>query len=264
MKEYYPGDEYHTQAGTSRAFGDYLLLGTRCYFHLNILGVVWRARRMAAAGEFDDSAWVDISFQILQCIERAGGKCHFTGLDNITKADGPVVFVGNHMSVAETFLMPSIIVSRKPATFVVKKKLLDYPFFGTILKSRSPIAVGREDPRGDLKAVLTEGCDRILSGTSVVVFPQSTRMPKFNPSKFNTIGVKLAKKAGVPIVPFALKTDFWSTAPILKDLGPIHRKKQIHIEFAPPLEVSGNGKDAQSAVIDFIQTKLAEWTAADK
>ena len=219
---------------------------------------------MAAAGEFDDSAWVDISFQILQCIERAGGKCHFTGLNNINAVEGPVVFVGNHMSVAETFLMPSIIVSRKPATFVVKKKLLDYPFFGTILKSRSPIAVGREDPRGDLKAVLNEGCENISSGVSVVVFPQSTRMPEFDPAKFNTIGVKLAKKAGVPIVPFALKTDFWNTGPLLKDLGPIRRKEHIHIAFAPPLDVSGTGKDAQSAVIDFIQNKQVEWNRRDK
>lgn len=239
-------------------------LGTRWYFHCNIMGVVWRARRMAAAGEFDDSSWVDISFQILQCIERAGGKCHFTGLDNIDAVEGPVVFVGNHMSVAETFLMPSIIVSRKPATFVVKKNLLDYPLFGTIIKSRSPIAVGRDDPRGDLKAVLKEGCEKISSGTSVVVFPQSTRMRKFNPAKFNTIGVKLARKAGVSIVPFALKTDFWRTGPLLKDLGPIKRKDEIHIEFAPPIEIAGTGKDAQSAVIEFIQSRLAKWKNAEE
>ncbi len=263
MKTYFPGNEYHTPPGTSRAMGDYLTLGTRWYFHLNVMGVVWRANRMAGAGEFNDSSWAYISFQILQCIERAGGKCHFTGLDNISKADGPVVFVGNHMSVAETFLMPSIIVPRKPVTFVVKKNLLDYPFFGTILRSRSPIAVGRSDPKNDLKTVMEEGCAKLADGVSVVVFPQSTRMRKFDPSKFNTIGVKLAKKANVPVVPFALRTDFWSTGPILKDLGPIHRSRELRIEFAEPISVSGTGKEAQAAIIDFVKSRLDDWGLGD-
>lgn len=260
MKNYYPGNEYHSHEGTSRALGDYLMLGTRWYFYFNIFGVVWRARQMAVRGDFDDNNWIEISFQMLQVHERCGAVCHFTGLDNISKHDGPVVFVGNHMSTAETFLMPSIIVSRKKTTFVVKKGLMNYPFFGPVMRSRDPITVGRSDPREDFKAVINEGQKRLKDGISVVIFPQSTRMPVFNPENFNTIGIKLAKKAGVPVVPFALKTDFWGNGTILKDAGPISRKKEIHIEFAPPMEIKGTGKEEHAEIIDFIQNRLKKWS----
>jgi 1-acyl-sn-glycerol-3-phosphate acyltransferase len=259
MNNYYPGNEYHTQPGTSRALGDYLMLGTRWYFYFNIFGVVWRARQMAVQGDFDDENWVDISFQMLQVHERCGAMCHFTGLDNISAHDGPVVFVGNHMSTAETFLMPSIIVPRKKTTFVVKKGLMDYPVFGPVMRSRNPIAVGRKDPREDFKAVMKEGGKRLEDGISVVIFPQSTRMPRFNPEKFNTIGIKLAKKANVPIVPFALKTDFWGNGAILKDAGPISRKKHIYIEFSQPMSITGTGKEEHAKIIEFIQKRLKQW-----
>lgn len=260
MKNYYPGDEYHTSPGTSRALGDYLCLGTRLYFCVNVFGVVWRARRMSLSHEFDDSNWVDTSFQVLQCHEESGAVCHFTGMNNISKADGPVVFVGNHMSTAETFLMPAILVPRKKTTFVVKKGLMDNFIFGPVIRAREPVVVKRQDPREDFKTVITEGQKDLENGTSVVIFPQATRMPVFDPEHFNTLGVKLAKKAGVPIVPFALKTDFWGNGKLWKEAGPLHRNLPIHIEFAPPITVSGNGKKEHKQIIDFIQTKLNEWS----
>jgi 1-acyl-sn-glycerol-3-phosphate acyltransferase len=164
------------------------------------------------------------------------------------------------MSTSETFLLPSILVPRKKTTFVVKRNLLTYPIFGPVMRSRNPIAVGRRDPREDFKAVMREGMERLSEGISVVVFPQSTRMSTFDPEKFNTIGVKLAKKAGVAIVPFALKTDFWSNGTILKDCGPIYRDRDVHIQFAPPMDVAGSGKEVHASIIDFIQEQLREWS----
>ena len=259
VKNFYPGNEYHTPEDTPRALGDRLCFGVRWYFYFKIFQVVLKSRKLAVYNKFDDAVWAEVSHQMLECHEMCGAKCHFTGLDNISKPDGPVVFIGNHMSTSETFLMPSIIVPRKKVTFVIKKNLLDYPFFGPVMRSRDPIVVGRKDPREDFKAVMQEGCKRLENGVSVVVFPQSTRMPEFQPENFNTIGVKLARKANVPVVPFALKTDFWGNGAIIKEAGPINRKKQIHIEFAPPITVSGTGREQHAAIIEFIQKKLEEW-----
>ena len=259
MKNYYSGDEYHTAPGTSRAMGDYLCLGTRLYFCANVFGVVWRARRMALSNDFHDSNWVDTSFQILQCHEESGAQCHFTGLNNISKHDGPVVFVGNHMSTAETFLMPAMIVPRKKVTFVVKQSLMDNLIFGPVMRAREPIVVSRKDPREDFKTVMSEGLKKLKDGISVVRFPQATRMTTFDPEHFNTLGVKLAKKAGVPIVPFAVKTDFWGNGLLWKEAGPLKRHLPIHIAFAPPITINGNGKEEHQHIVDFIQKKLNEW-----
>ena len=259
MKNYFPGNEYHTSPDTKRAMGDYLLFGSRWYFYINILMATLDAQKRACNGSYDDSAWIESSYRMFKAHEKSGAKCHFTGLDNIAKHDGPVVFVGNHMSTSETFLLPSIIVPHKKVTFVVKESLTKYPVFGPVMRSRNPIAVSRKDPREDFKTVMNEGKARIDAGVSVVVFPQSTRMEQFEPENFNTIGIKLAKKTGVPIVPFALDTSFWSNGSFLKDAGPIRRNHPVRIEFSEPLIISGNGKDEHAKVIDFITTKLAEW-----
>lgn len=259
MNNYYPGDAYHTPADNKRDWGDYLMLGTRWYFYFNIFHTTFKARDLAIHGKFDDATWVDISHEMLRCHERSGACCHFMGLENISQTEGPVVFIGNHMSTAETFLMPSIIVPRKKTTFVVKKALLNYPVFGPVMRTRDPVTVERQDPKRDFKAVMTQGKEKLAFGTSLVVFPQSTRMAKFSPKNFNSIGIKLAKKTGVPIVPFALKTDFWGNGSIIKDFGPVHRDKEVFIEFAPPITVEGTGKEEHQQVIDFIQSKLSDW-----
>lgn len=259
MKNYYPNDAYHTPPDNKRDWGDYLALGTRWYFYFNIINTMLKARNYAVLNQFNDANWVDISHEMLRCHERCGARCHFMGLNNISQYDGPVVFIGNHMSTAETFLMPSIIVPRKKTTFVVKKALLNYPVFGPIMRSRDPVSVGRQDPKEDFKAVMAQGKEKLGFGTSLVVFPQSTRMETFSPKNFNSIGIKLAKKTGVPIVPFALKTDFWGNGTILKDFGPVHRDREVFIEFAPPIHIEGTGKEEHQHIIDFIQRKLEEW-----
>ena len=259
MQNNYPGDAYHTPSDNKRDWGDYLVLGTRWYFYFNVFNTVCKARNLAIHNKFDDATWVDISYEMLRCHERSGARCHFMGLDNISKHDGPVIFIGNHMSTAETFLMPSIIVPRKKMTFIVKKSLLNYHLFRAILRTRDPVSVDRKDPKQDFKTVMTQGKEKLAFGTSLVVFPQSTRMENFSPKNFNSIGIKLAKKTGVPIVPFALKTDFWGNGSILKEMGPVRRDREVFIEFAPPISIKGTGKKEHRHIIDFIQEKLSEW-----
>jgi 1-acyl-sn-glycerol-3-phosphate acyltransferase len=127
------------------------------------------------------------------------------------------------------------------------------------MKSRNPVVVGRTDPRKDLEAVMNGGVDLLNKGISIVIFPQSTRSVEFNPEDFNSLGVKLARKANVDIVPIALKTDWWGNGKLIKELGPIDRHKHIHIKFGEPMKISGNGKEENQKIIDFIKTSLEEW-----
>jgi hypothetical protein len=38
----------------------------------------------------------------------------------------------------------------------------------------------------------------------------------------------------------------------------------VWFEFAPALQVEGNGQTTQQEIIDFIQSRLTEWKAHDK
>ena len=228
-------------------------------FYASAGPIVWRAGRRASRGRYDDVAWSRSSLAILRALEGAGVRIEITGVDHFRTLDGPCVFVGNHMSTLETFVLPTLIRSWRPVTFVVKKELADYPVFGPVMRSRNPVVVGRANPRDDLKAVLEGGSERLRAGISVVVFPQTTRTPVFDPAAFNSIGIKLAKRAQVPVVPIALKTDAWGNGRFVKDIGRIDPAKTVHIEFGAPLRVQGTGAAEHQRVVDFIEERLRVW-----
>ncbi len=119
--------------------------------------------------------------------------------------------------------------------------------------------MGRSNPRADLVTVLEGGEARLAAGRSIIVFPQSTRTPVFDPAHFNTIGIKLAKRAGVPVIPIALKTDAWGNGQLLKDFGPVDVRKTIHFEFGEPMRIEGAGKAEHQRITDFIIDRLGSW-----
>ena len=197
-------------------------------------------------------------------LERVGVQFEITGMDAFKATDGPCVFIGNYMSTLETFILPTIIAPYKDATFVVKQSLVEYPVFKHIMRTRDPITVGRTNPRDDLRAVLEGGTEKLNAGVSLIIFPQTTRTPVFDPAQFNTIGIKLAKKAGVPVVPFALKTGAWGTGTLLKDYGRIDPSKKVRFAFGKPFRIKDRGTVEHEEIIAFITGKLKEWEAEDR
>ena len=258
-KGYFDSSSYHTPEKEHLSFKEKILLDNRLYFILKYASVVLRTRKEAIRKLYDTKAWTDSSFEIFRFIERTGGIFHITGMENITKSPGSVLFISNHMSTLETMILPSIIGPHKELTFVVKESLVKHPLFGDVMRSRNPVVVGRTDPRKDLEAVMNGGVELLNKGISIVIFPQSTRSLEFKTEDFNSLGVKLAKKAGVDVVPIALKTDFWGNGKWIKELGPLDRHKHIHIKFGEPIRISGNGKEDNQRIIDFIKSSLREW-----
>jgi 1-acyl-sn-glycerol-3-phosphate acyltransferase len=258
-KGYFDSFTYHTPEKERLSFKEKILLNNRLYFTLKYAALVLRTRKEAIRKIYDTKAWTDSSFEILRFIENTGGKFHITGMENITRPAGPVLFISNHMSTLETMILPSIIGPHRELTFVVKESLVKHPLFGDVMRSRNPIVVGRTDPRKDFEAVMNGGVDLLSKGVSIIIFPQSTRSIDFKPEEFNSLGVKLAKKAGVEVVPVALKTDFWGNGKWIKELGPIDCNKPIHIKFGEPFIITGNGKEENQKIIDFIQNSLREW-----
>jgi 1-acyl-sn-glycerol-3-phosphate acyltransferase len=259
QKGYFDSNAYHTPEKKTLSIVEKIRLDSRLYFTFKYASIVLRTRKEAIRKIYDTKAWTDSSFEILRFIERTGGIFHITGMDNITRSTDPVLFISNHMSTLETMILPSIIGPHKELTFVVKESLVKHPLFGDVMRSRNPIVVGRTDPRRDLEAVLNGGAELLNNGISIVIFPQSTRSVEFKPDEFNSLGVKLAKKAGVEVVPVALKTDFWGNGKLIKELGPLDHNKHIHIRFGEPFWITGNGKEENQKIIDFIESSLDEW-----
>lgn len=228
-------------------------------FYAGILGIIWRASRSARRGAYDDHAFLHSSCETMQLLELIGTSISIENVAAYSQLTEPAVVVGNHMSTLETFALSSILLPFRPLTFVIKRQLLETPLFKHVMATRNPVVVGRSSPRDDLRIMLEEGEARLRAGISIAVFPQKSRAPSFTPAEFNSIAVKLAKRAGAPVVPLALRTDVWGIGSWMKDIGPIQPTLPVRFRFGEPITVTGNGRAAQEAVVNFIVEHLSGW-----
>ena len=251
--------DHGTYATSGHAEGRRAGLWPNLAFYSRIVPIVYRASAKAKRGIYDDAAWSASSLDVVRALEHIGARFAIAGLDHVAGLKGPCVFIGNHMSILETFVLPCLIAPYRRVTFVVKESLITYPCFGHVMRSRDPVVVGRENAREDLRVVMEEGQKRLEAGVSIVIFPQTTRSEQFDARKFNSLGVKLARKAGVPVVPVALKTDAWSVGRLIKDFGPIRPERTVRFRFGEPMIVTGSGKEEHARVVEFLEAHLSAW-----
>lgn len=251
-------EEYHTDPKIKKPF-----LPSSLVFFSNLLRIVLYSNRFARKKIYNDIRWANSSIDIYESLERAGVKLNFYGMSNLKKVNTPVVFVSNHMSTLETMVLPSIIQPVMKVIYVIKEELARYPLFGKIVSARDPILVGRENPREDLAIVLEEGSKKIQEGKSIIIFPQKTRTGYFDPTHFNSLGIKLAKRNKVPVIPIALITDAWGNGKHIKELGKIDPLKEVHIALGEPISVTGNGSEEHQKVMNFIESKFREWERSE-
>jgi 1-acyl-sn-glycerol-3-phosphate acyltransferase len=250
---------YRTPAG-ARPSPVARVLGPTLWFYAKAMGVVLRERRLALKGASTPTTVVIRSEEIIRAVEACGGTVIIDDLSVLYQTPGPVVVVSNHMSTLETFLLPSIVGTVKRLDYIVKEGLLTHPVFGPIMRACDPIAVTRRDPREDLKTVLEQGTARLAAGRSIGLFPQTTRAMTFNPAHFNSLGEKLAQRAGVPLVPMAVRTDFWGIGRVLKEMGRVRPEIPVRVRLGAPLAVTrATARDVHRAVVDFLTSTLTEW-----
>ncbi len=225
-----------------------------------LVGTVWRSAGAAKRGDYGNAEWASSSIEVVRSLEAAGVRISVDGLDHVAALDGPCVFVGNHMSMLETMVLPGFIQPLRTVTFVVKESLIDYPIFKYVMRSRDPIVVTRKDPRADLKAMMQGGKKRLSENRSLIVFPQTTRTTAFDRNEFNSIGVKMAARSDVPVVPIAIRSDAWGMRKRgLKDFGKIDPSIPVNFAFGKPLTVTGRGAETQEQVVAFIEEHLTKW-----
>jgi len=229
------------------------------FLYSKIIRVVLAASRRCSRNTYGINDKIAGSAHILRTLEGIGGNVFVDNMSAFIDLKGPCVFTANHMSALEAFLLPYFIMPHRNVTFVIKKSLTRFPFLRHAINSLQPIVVDRRNPRKDLRAVLHQGFDFLKQNISVLIFPQTTRSLHFDPTQFNTLGIKLAQKSHLPIVPIALKTDAWSKGRHLKDFGKIDPSRPVRIAFGDPVHISGNGKQEHQEILDFIGGKLRRW-----
>jgi len=167
------------------------------------------------------------------------------GINNLPK--GPYIIAANHQSAWETFFLSAVFC---PLTQVLKKELLNIPFWGWAARSLNPIAIDRSNPKQALKQVITGAKQSLTAGRFVLIFPEGTRMQPGNLGKFSRSSAQIAAQNNVAIVPIYHNSGvFWSKELLHKKPGTI----QIHIGV-PLLAKSDDNAD-----ITALNKELYSW-----
>lgn len=130
----------------------------------------------------------------------AGIKLVVKGEENLW-ADRPAVFLFNHQSSADLFIVAKLL--RKDARAIAKKELKYTPILGQLMTAAGVIFVDRKNKEKAIEA-MQPAVDALKEGTSIAIAPEGTRSYDYTLGKFKKGAFHLAIQAGVPIVPIVI------------------------------------------------------------
>ena len=155
------------------------------------------------------------------------------GLEHITREPG-IVFA-KHQSTWETIALQDIFPLQ---VWVAKRELMWVPFFGWGLALMKCIHIRRGAGKAAVKQLVTQGRARLEDGIWVVIFPEGTRIPAGQKSRYRIGGAVLSRETGYPIVPVAHNAgEYWPRRSFIKRPG------VIQVRIGAP--ISPAGKSAQ-------------------
>lgn len=178
-----------------------------------------------------------------------GVKFKVLGKEFIESVDKPVVVLSKHQSTWETLFLQSLFW---PASTVLKKELLNIPFFGWGLRALRPIGIDRNNPREALKQVKTKGINRLESGLNFILFPEGTRMAAGERGTYARSGADIALNTGSKILPVALNAArCWPSNTFVKYPG------EITVSVGPIIHPEGKtSKEVIKEVEEWIEAEM--------
>ncbi|WP_418792145.1 lysophospholipid acyltransferase family protein [Phosphitispora sp. TUW77] len=184
----------------------------------------------------------------------AGVKVETEGIDNVP-AEGAVVFVSNHQSNFDIFVLHGCI--NKPKCFLAKAELAKIPIVHSWMKKMKCVFIDRGNLKQSIKAI--QKCIEVLKeGQSMVVFPEGTRSKGPVMGEFKKGSLRVAEKSGVPVIPVAIS----GTYRIMEANNNRIRPSAVKVKFAPPIVYEMLSKEEQRdihiVIRDIIAHNLSE------
>lgn len=174
-----------------------------CLYQIFIFPSLLRANRLAAENrteELDALAAATAVPWAQSLLKLAGCTVRVTGAENIPE-NTPVLFVSNHQS---NFDIPILIAHiNRPKGFIAKESLEKLPLVSQWMRHIHCVFIKRGSPR-DAAVAINEGIRTLKGGYSMVIFPEGTRSTDGALQDFKPGALKLATKAGVPMVPVTI------------------------------------------------------------
>jgi 1-acyl-sn-glycerol-3-phosphate acyltransferase len=163
------------------------------------------------------SFWISFILKLLRFL--CGLDWEVKGLSNIPNS--PVIVISNHQGQWESLYLQTLI---HPISSIIKQELLLIPFFGWALAFMRPIPINRKNKFQSLRKVINEANKRLNDGSSVLIFPEGTRIkPENGIAEFSNSCGLLSVKNNIPILPICHNSGkFWENKKFIKKSGLIN------------------------------------------
>ncbi len=172
----------------------------------------------------------------------------------------PVLFVANHASMLDSFILISSI--NKPIGCVIAAEGLwkSVPIVSTWTRLIKCVYIDRKNNRSGMKSIV-ESSNNIKNGYSMAVFPEGDltwiKDPNAYISEFRPGALKIAYKANCSIVPFVIKNSR-DTYKGYEPIGKIN-SLDVEVEFLDPIyEHITNPKLKTAHLGELIQNKMID------
>lgn len=168
--------------------------------------------------------WCWSNLQFLRFI--AGLKTEITGMENIPP--GGCIIASKHQSDWDVFaIFPH---TGRPA-YIVKKELMNIPFFGWAARSLDCIEIDRKKGAEAIPQMMSQAHAALARGCRIVIFPEGTRKAALAEAEYRQGVVRMYAELNVPVVPVALNSGlFWGRNSLIIWPGTASG------EFLPPIE----------------------------
>lgn len=172
-------------------------------------------------------------------IRVLGWRTEVEGLEHVPRHGGALVTF-NHHSYADFAVtaLPIYHELGRPVRFLAKAELFTKPVLGWIVRAAKQVPVPRDSRTGRAEA-LAAAVEALRSGEVIAVAPEQTISRSFELLPFTTGTVRMARDAGVPIVPQVnWGTHRWATKGRPVDWGA--RGIPVLVRYGEPLHVGAD------------------------
>ena len=180
----------------------------------------------------------------------SGIKKKVIGVERVPK-DRSVLFIINHRGFFDVIL--AFYTVPVLSGFVSKKEIAKVPGLRLWMRLIRCVFLDRENPREGIKAIL-KGIENIKNGTSMFISPEGTRNSGEGLLEFKPGSLKIAEKAGCPIVPVAIT----NANKVFEDHLPWIKPAEMTIEYGEPIYIQELSKEARAKLLEHCREKVLE------
>lgn len=182
-------------------------------------------------------------------MKRTKSRIEIEGLENLP--EGPVLFISNHEGNFDIPVLLSAIP--KPFGFISKKEVKKLPIIPVYMEEMNCVFLDRTDRRSSFKSI-TDSAEKLKEGHSILIFPEGTRSKGEMVGEFKSGFMRIAKDAGVPIVPIAIS----GTSEVMEKNNNKIRPGNIKVRILKPVDPVFIKETDAKTLIPLIRSKVAE------